>query len=132
MYFPQGFRDLVDAAQRKGADYAIKASVLERQPFTANYPPIHFYPPLPDPLFGAPVHTHVGIDHRELTDVGRVMRHVQAGSKANFQNPAAGADQQVAPVFGHELPIQTEIAKQRKDGLGIEAHRHFFGAALPR
>src|SRR5207244_2128520 len=82
--------NLLDAAQRKGADHAIKGPVLERQPFTANDPPIHLHPPLPDSLFGPALHAHVWFDHGEAANPGGIMRYVQAGSKTNFQNPAAG------------------------------------------
>src|SRR5579871_6181944 len=79
-----GLLYVLDAAQGKGADDAIKAAVLEGKPLTAEDPLAHLDPRLLHPSLGQSVHAPVRIDGREFTDLLGVKGEVQPGPKANF------------------------------------------------
>src|SRR5262249_49396145 len=106
----------------KGADDAIEGAVLEGEPFAAEYPPVNLDPRLLDPPACPAVHPVVRIDGRDLADVRRVARQVQAGAEADLQNVTAGVVQQFPAMPGHERSVQPEIAEQRDDHPRIEAH----------
>jgi hypothetical protein len=127
VHFPHGLGDLLDAAQRKGADDAIEGGVLEGEPFAAEYPPVNLDARLLDAPACPAVHPDVRIDGRELADVGRVAGQVQAGAEADFQKGAAGVGEQFSAIPGHERSVQPEIAEQRDDHLRIEAHGRLLG-----
>src|SRR5262249_44837523 len=121
-HLPHGLSDLRDAAQREGADDAIEGAVLEGEPFAAENLPVNRDPRLLDPPACPAVHPGVWINGRDLANVGRVVRQVQSGAEADFQNVAAGKGEQFPAIPGHERSIQPEVAEKGDDHVCIEAH----------
>jgi hypothetical protein len=76
--------DILDAAQRKRADDAIKGAVLEGESLAAKHPLVNLDACLLDPISCPSVHPDIRINGRDLANVGRVARQVQAGAKAKF------------------------------------------------
>jgi hypothetical protein len=120
--------DLLDAAQRKRADDAIEGAVLKGELFTAQHPPINFDSYLLDPPSCPAIHPDVRLNNRDLANVVKVARQIEASAKADFQNIATCVGEQLTAIPGYERSVQPEIAQERDDHLRIEAHyRLLFG-----
>src|SRR4051794_15972829 len=96
---------LVDAAQRKSADDAIKHRVREWQALTIQDAPIDFdVRPRRSP-FRARRHTGVTIDRNDFANVRRITRQIQARAGADFKDIAIDGREQFATIFTDEWLI---------------------------
>src|SRR5262249_3352990 len=113
--------DMLDAAQRKRADNTIESVILEGKPFAAYDSLVNLDPRLSYPLLRQPVHPDVRIDRRDLADLGRVVRQVQARPEADLQHVAADRGEQFSAVLGNKRHVQKKVAEAGEDHLGVEA-----------
>ncbi len=68
--------DIVNAAQRKGADYAIEVTILERNIFATKQVRVDLDRPLFNSLLGEPVHPAIWINDGESANMVGVVGQV--------------------------------------------------------
>jgi hypothetical protein len=123
VHFPKRLADILDATQRKRADGAIEPAVVEREPFTFEDVLVNLDSRLLDAFLRQPVHSGVRIDRRELADALGVVRKVQAGAEADFENVPMSTGEQFSPMSGEQGLVQMEVTEAGEDYLRVEAHR---------
>ena len=88
---------VLDAAQGKRADGAIKPTALEGQPFSAKNVLVYLNSRLLNPLLRQPVHSGVRINRRELLQRGGGLTLALGAGGASQLLEACGSSERKAP-----------------------------------
>ncbi len=67
------------------------------------------------------MHADIGIDYRQLADVRRIVREIQARAEADFQHAPIDMGEQLLAMKGNLRIIQEVVAKARENDPRVES-----------